>query len=150
MTNRRVFIRSGASLAMLTALPVYATLARQRAMPFDSSSLVLVDSGLDTGPAFAAAAAAEGRTVRTFNRDVAGLWMSAIEPRLRTGPVVLCGHTSSSTLFCLDLLARDYGAHTIQSNEEGESVTWVISSSPMRRAALAPLGARTQWSDSDA
>jgi hypothetical protein len=142
MTSRRAFILSGASLATLAALPLPAGLALPRDLQIDGASLVLVDRSLTTGASFAAAAAADGYTVVGFGRDVAGLWMSSIEPRLRAGPVAIAGHTSTATLFCLDLLARDYGARTARSvrDDVDGSVTWVISSRPGRRAPLAPAG----------
>jgi hypothetical protein len=138
MTNRRAFIVRGASLATLAALPLPIALASPRGLELDGVSLVLVDRSLPTGASFAVAAAADGHTVLGFGRDVAGLWMSALEPRLRAGPVAIAGHTSASTLFCLDLLARDYGARTVRSVDVDGSVTWVISSRPGRRAPLAP------------
>lgn len=140
MTNRRAFILRGASLAMLAALPlrIASASAVTRHPEFDGASLVLLDRSLPTAAAFAAAAAAAGHAVLGFGRDVAALWMSAIEPRLRAGPVAIAGHTSAATLFCLDLLARDYGARTVQSVDVDGSVTWLISSQPGRRAPLAP------------
>ena len=152
MTNRRAFIRNGASLATLAVLPLPAALAAPRASWIDGASLVLVDRSLDTSAAFAAAATADGHTVLSFGRDVAGLWMSVIEPRLRAGPVAIAGYTSAATLFCLDFLARDYGARTARSvrSDADAAVRWVISSAPGRRAALAPVAVRAHWSDSDA
>jgi hypothetical protein len=151
MTNRRAFIRSGASLAIVAALPLPRTASSATSAPRSHpASFVIVDDSLDTGAAFAAGAAAEGRTVRTFSRDVASLWMSAIEAQLRAGPVLITGHTSPATLFCLDLLARDYGARTVRRVDFGASVTWVISSSPGQRAALAPAAVRAQWSETHA
>ena len=128
----------GASLATLAALPLPVVLAAPSRPELEAASLVVVDHGLDSAASFAAAAAADGHTVLGFGRDVAALWMSAIEPRLRAGPVAIAGHTSAATLFCLDLLARDYGARTVQSVATGGSVTWLISSQRGRRAPLAP------------
>lgn len=151
MTSRRAFIRNGASLAIVAALPLPRVApASLRGTPIRPASLVLVDSSLDTGAAFAAAATLEGRTVQMFSRDVAGLWMSVIEPLLRAGPAMITGHTSTATLFCLDLLARDYGARTAQRIDFGASATWVISSSPGQRASLAPAAVRAQWSQTNA
>lgn len=140
MTNRRAFIRNGAALATLVALPLPVPLAAPHVPQVDDASLVLVDRSLATSAALAAAAAAAGHTVLGFSRDVAGSWMSEIEPRLRAGPVTIAGHTSAATLFCLDLLARDYGARTVRRVDGDAAVTWVISSSPGRRAPLAPAG----------
>ena len=72
-------------------------------------------------------------------RDVAALWMNEIEPRLRLGPVAIAGLTGAATLFCLDLLARDYGAHVVQRNAaEPDAVSWMIATHTERKAPLAP------------
>ena len=65
--------------------------------------------------------------------------MNEIEPRLRAGPVAIAGLTGAATLFCLDLLARDYGAHVVQRTAAApDTVTWLIITHPDRRAALRP------------
>ena len=74
--------------------------------------------------------------------------MREFEPRLRAGPLTIVGHTSAATLFCLDFLARDYGARTVQRAEHGAAVSFVISQRPGRRAALAPAAVRAQGRDS--
>lgn len=152
MVDRRAFLTGSVAIAAtLAAWPARgAASVRRTSAAVANPSLVLVDRSLDTGAAFAAAAAADGHTVLTFGRDVAGLWMSAIEPRLRAGPVTIAGHTSAATLFCLDLLARDYGAHTVRRVDGDAAVTWVISSSPGRRAPLAPATVRALRSESHA
>jgi hypothetical protein len=80
-----------------------------------------------------------------FHGDVATLWMSELAPQLRAGTLAAAGHTSAATLFCLDLLARDFGARTVWRAEVGTAVSFVISQSPGRRAALAPAAVRAQW-----
>lgn len=150
MTSRRAFIRNGAALATLVALPLPVALAAPRGPRIDAASFALVDANLDTSAAFAAAASAAGVPLRRFGRDVAALWMTEIEPALSAGPVTIAGHTSAATLFCLDLLARDYGASVAQRADEGDAVTWVISSNPGRRAPLAPAAVRASRSISHA
>ena len=150
MTNRRAFIRNGASLAALVALPLHVTFAAPRRPQLGGASFALADGSLETSAAFAGAARAAGVPVRSFSRDVAALWMSAIEPVLSAGPVTIAGHTSEATLFCLDLLARDYGASVVRRVDEGPAVTWIISSNPGRRAPLAPAAVRASRSISHA
>jgi hypothetical protein len=70
------------------------------------------------------------------------VWMHELEPRLRTGTLTIMGRTSAATLFCLDYLARDYGARTVQRAEHGAAVSFVISQNPARRAPLAPAALR--------
>ena len=103
--------------------------------------LVIVDRALPEASAFAAEAIAAGHDTRLFDRDVAALWMNEIEPRLRLGPVAIAGFTSAATLFCIDLLARDYGAHVVRRSPAADAVDWVIVTHADRRAALRPRGA---------
>ncbi|RPI60912.1 MAG: hypothetical protein EHM50_06570 [Lysobacterales bacterium] len=76
--------------------------------------LVLIDRNLATSAALAAEAVTAGHRVLDFASDVASLWMNELEPRLRAGPLAMIGHTSAATLFCVELLARDYGARALQ------------------------------------
>ena len=112
--------------------------------------VALVDRSLAGSDAVAADARAQGLRVVEFSGDVAGVWMRELEPRLRAGPLTIVGHTSAATLFCLDFLARDYGARTVRRAEHGAAVSFVISQRPGRRAALTPAAVRAQWSDSHA
>ena len=75
---------------------------------------MIVDRALPQAAAFAAEANAAGHETHAFERDVGALWMNEIEPRLRAGPVAIAGLTGAATLFCLELLARDYGAELVQ------------------------------------
>ena len=108
----------------------------------DAAAVAVVDRDVAGAEAFAAAARARGVRVLEFSADVAALWMRDLEPSLRAGATVIEGHTSAATQFCLDFLARDYGARTVHRAEQAAAVTWVLSSSPARRAALAPIESR--------
>jgi len=143
MADRRAFIQGGVSLVALTALPLPVVLAGSMA-PFSADLLrqpllVLVDRNLDASATLAVEATAAGHRVFEFRSDVARLWMSEIEPRLRTGPLSVAGHTSAATLFCLETLAQDYGAHAVRRVPELRGVTWLIATSPARRAVFAPV-----------
>jgi hypothetical protein len=116
----------------------------------DATAIALVDRDVAGGAAFANAARARGTTVLEFGGDVARIWMRELEPRLRAGPVAIAGHTSAATAFCLELLARDFGARTVELARAGAAVSFVISQSPGRRAALAPAAVRAQWSNTHA
>jgi len=153
MIDRRSFLTSGVALATaLTVAPSVGGSATQASAGTTSPepTLALIDRQLDGSAEFAANARARGWRTIEFTRDSAGVWMRDLEPRLRLGPVAIAGYTSAATLFCLDLLARDYGARTMQRDESAAAVTWVIASSPGRRAPLAPAGVRTPRSDSHA
>jgi hypothetical protein len=151
MVDRRFFITS--TIAFATAVAVGNEMeARSGAVtPADNplaptgSAVALVDRSLGGSAAFAAAARARGLTTLEFTADVARVWMRELEPRLRLGPIAIAGYTSAATWFCLDLLARDFGSCTVQRSHEADAVSFVLSQSPGRRAALAPAAVRAQW-----
>jgi hypothetical protein len=153
MVDRRSFITS--TIAFATAVAVgNETEGRSPGAPAPAApapaptepAIALVDRSLGGSAAFAAAARARGLRTLEFRGDVAAVWMRDLEPRLRAGPVAIAGYTSAATWFCIDLLARDFGARTVQRSDETEAVTFVISQSPGQRAALAPAAVRAQWS----
>jgi hypothetical protein len=143
MVSRRGFVEGGLGLAAgLVARRAHAT--RTYGDTFGSTETVtpapprvaVVDRGVAGSAAFAAAARAQGLPLFEFTSDAARVWMHELEPRLRVGSLEILGHTSPATSFCLELLARDYGAGVAQPL--GAS-TWLIATSPVRRAPLAPL-----------
>ena len=140
MVDRRVFLQGslGAAAALIgTARAAAAPTARRPAeAPPD---VVIVDRGLAGGRAFATDARKRGVVPLEFSSDAGRIWMHELEPRLRLGPATIEGYTSAATLFCLELLARDYGARIVRRSETAAGVAWILSSSPMQRAALAPL-----------
>jgi hypothetical protein len=139
--RRRFMVGSMAVAATLTASPLRAAGVVPR-----TCVIAIVDRTLYGSASFAASARARGLPLFEFASDVAALWMRELEPRLRLGLVVFEAHTSAATQFCLEYLARDYGARTVRRTESGDAVTWLLSSLPARRAALAPLPSR--WSKS--
>jgi hypothetical protein len=151
MVDRRSFITSTIAFATTVAVGNDAQAGSIASPPADTllapteSGVALVDRSLGGGAAFAAAARARGLVTREFPADVARLWMHELEPRLRLGPIAVEGYTSAATWFCLDLLARDFGACTVEHTAETDAVRFVISQIPGRRAALAPAAVRAQW-----
>jgi hypothetical protein len=141
MVDRRRFMQS--SLAFYAALAAWEASgsSRRAAAPIGSASIVLVDRYLAGSTGFAADARLRDLDTLEFAGDVGGLWMREIEPRLRAGPVTIAGYTSAATLFCLDLLARDYGARTVE-RVGAVAVSWIIASTPGRCAPLAPAAVR--------
>jgi len=152
MVDRRAFLTGTVFAAAVATWPVRgaASAPTRAAVGMPEASVALVDRRLDGSDALAADARAQGFRVVEFSGDVAGAWMRELEPRLRAGSLTIVGHTSAATLFCLDFLARDYGARTVRRAERGAAVSFVISQRPGRRAALAPAAVRAQWSDSHA
>lgn len=146
MVDRRAFLTG--SVFAAAAVATWPARGAASALTWSAvaiPSVVLVDRYLDGSDALAADARAQGLRVVEFSADVAGVWMRELEPRLRAGPLSIVGHTSAATLFCLDFLARDYGARTVRRAEHGAAVSFVISQCPGRRAALAPAALRAQW-----
>jgi hypothetical protein len=152
MVDRRSFITS--TVAFATALAAGneaegrsgASTPAGTALTPSEPAVALVDRSLGGSAAFAAAARARRLHTLEFTGDVAAMWMRELEPRLRLGPIAIAGYTSAATWFCVDLLARDFGACTAQRTENTDAVSFVISQSPGRRAALAPAAVRAQWS----
>jgi len=140
MTDRRAFIQGSASLLALSALPLPAAPLELR-LPSSAGRrqplVVLVDRDLDASTA--AEVAATGYPVFGFRNDVARVWMNEIEPRLRAGPLGMAGYTSAATLFCLELLARDYGARAVVRIRQSSGVAPELRSLLMTRSAAAPL-----------
>jgi hypothetical protein len=140
VVNRREFVTNGAALAALTAFPLaYGAAPREVSSPAGAPSLVIVDRAVTQAAAFEAEARAAGYATRPFDRDAGAVWMNEIEPRLRVGPVALAGLTTQATLFCLELLARDYGAWVVRREAAADGVRWLLATQPHRRAPLAPV-----------
>jgi hypothetical protein len=70
---------------------------------------VLFDNTSPEGAAFGTEAAARGAVTRAVGVDLGSLWMHEIEPQWKYCPAAIAGLTSGPHLFCLELLARDYG-----------------------------------------
>jgi hypothetical protein len=138
MTDRRSFIKAACVAAFAGTAPAAIAAAVPPRHPLDAA-LAIVDRGLAGGSAYAASVASA--RVRDFDSDVGPLWMNEIEPRLRAGNVAIAGYTSAATLFCLELMARDYGAGVTRQSAHGAAVQWLLTTNPARRAALAPLAA---------
>ncbi len=136
--DRRVFLQGSFGVAAAW-IGVRASAASPSDPPPAAPAAVIVDRSLVGSRAFAAEARARGLPPLEFASDVAVLWMSALEPCFRAGPATIAGYTSAATLFCLELLARDYGARVVGRSESADGVAWTLSSNPMHRAALAPL-----------
>jgi len=134
--DRRTFLAgSAAAAATLAAWPAKRAHGHGVARSPAIERVAVVDRAVADSAAFAAAVRVRGLRLFEFTSDAAHVWMHELEPRLRSGSLEIVGHTSPATLFCLELLVRDYGADAAQPL--GES-TWLIATSPTRRAPLAP------------
>jgi hypothetical protein len=141
MLGRRTFLQSSVALAVVSLEGLLPPSSTARAV---YSDVAIADQRLDGSSAFIARARASGSVPLEFANDVAALWMHELEPRLRTGSLAVAGYTSAATLFCLELLARDYGARIVERTDGSASVAWLLSSRPLRRGPLAPLTRSTR------
>jgi hypothetical protein len=143
MLDRRMFFQSaGAVIAALAGVPSSAVSPRAARPSVAAPDVALVDRNLDGSVSFAATAHVRGIALLEFSSDAGGIWMRELEPRLRAGSVAIEGLTSVATLFCLEVLARDYGARVVRRSDTPAGVIWTVSSSPIRRAPLAPPPSR--------
>jgi hypothetical protein len=67
------------------------------------------DERFNAPRAFAAGAPERGIPAAAIRGDVTSLFFNDLDLRWKQGPVRLAGYTMPSSLFCLDLLARDRG-----------------------------------------
>ena len=140
MVDRRAFLKFGAGLAAtLAGVSRAASAPPSGRPPTATPDVVLVDRHLAGSGPLVATAHARGVAPLEFSGDAGSAWMRELEPRLRLGPTTIEAYTSAATLFCLELLARDYGARVVRRRDAADGVAWILSSSPPRRAALAPL-----------
>ncbi|HEY8519319.1 MAG TPA: hypothetical protein VIN61_04520 [Gammaproteobacteria bacterium] len=102
--SRRAFLGYGAALAALAARPASGAFA-SAAPP----ALAIVDHTIPGADEFAAVAERRGVRVLAIAGDVGGAWMHQVEPLWRAGRGRVAGFTRTGALFCLELLARDYG-----------------------------------------
>jgi hypothetical protein len=121
MPTRRQFMRQAIVSSVTVCSPAaHAMLAGFR-RPSEASSRdggpdepyqffrVLFDNTSPEGAAFGTEAAARGAATRAVGVDLGSLWMHEIEPQWKHCPAAIAGLTSGPHLFCLELLARDYG-----------------------------------------
>ncbi|HET7607158.1 MAG TPA: hypothetical protein VFL84_00655 [Gammaproteobacteria bacterium] len=139
MIDRRRFMQS--SVALGAAVATWSASGAETSAG-GAPRIVVVDRQLAGSAAFLFERRSRGLAAFEFAGDPAALWMRELEPRLRSGALVIEGYTSAATAFCLEYLARDYGASAVRREEAAGTVTWILSSSPARRAALAPIDPR--------
>jgi hypothetical protein len=123
MPSRREFIQSGLAASALAAGPLTARLAFAAGTSGEPYRLfkVVFDQTLAEGAAFGAEAVRRGAPARAIGNNAGSVWMNEIEPRWKRGPAVVAGLTGRSCLFCLELLARDYGMGVLYRAEHSPS-----------------------------
>ena len=113
MPSRREFVQTGMTLAALAAcaLPADGALRSLEGGRAERRRLfkVLFDRTTAEGRSFGAEAFGRGLPAYAVDSDVGSVWMHEIEPQWRRAPEAIAGLTRGAPLFCLELLARDYG-----------------------------------------
>jgi hypothetical protein len=150
MQTRRAFVQSGIAVTALAALPLRAR-DEFDAETSDARSLfkVVFDRTFAAGVAFGAEAARRGAPVQAIGSDLGGVWMNVLEPELKASPVAIAGLTGAAPLFCLELLARDYGLGVVYRIEHarlpGGGFRHAVTGHPVLASWQAHLAADENW-----
>ena len=148
MADRRQFMWQAVMTSIAAASPgarvVLAALSRRGGVLTEGGGdheephpffRILYDDTSIEGRLFGVEAAALGAQTRAVGADLGGIWLREIEPRWKCGPAALAGLTTGPHLFCLELLARDYGMGVVHRTRHprGAEHGWV------REAAFAAV-----------
>ena len=160
MPNRREFIHTGLAVSALTASYLHGPVALARpanptTKPSASLFKVIYDRSFDAGRSFGAEAARRGAPVQATGSDIGSVWMNVIEPELETRPAAIAGLTAGAPLFCLELLASDYGMRLVYRIEhrpiDGDRYRHSVTGHTALSSWADELAAAgTQWSASAA
>jgi hypothetical protein len=111
VASRREFIQQGLTASVLTACPLGARLVLSginSAAPYRLFK-VIFDQSFTEGAMFGAESVRRGAPTYAIGGDPGSVWMNEIEPHWKSHPAAVAGLTGFPSLFCLELLARDYG-----------------------------------------
>jgi hypothetical protein len=103
---------------------------------------VLYDNVSAEGSSFGAEAAARGAAARGVGVDLGGIWLHEIEPRWKHGPAAIAGLTTGPHLFCLELLARDYGMGVVYRTRHARTAERSWARAAAVTAMTCPVSAR--------
>ena len=153
MSDRRQFMRQAVmtSIFAVSSKGAYATLAALDRGPVTQGSCgdepyqffrVLYDNTSAEGSAFGAEAAARGAEARGIGMDLGSIWLHEIEPRWKHGPAAIAGLTTGPHLFCLELLARDYGMKVVCRARHARSAEPYWARAAAVTAMTCPASAR--------
>lgn len=102
--SRRIFLKYG--LGACSARALIPPLSAHLVTPYYKA---VFDERFEEARAFAAQATARATPTMAIRGDVTNLFFNDLDLRWKLGPVWLIGFTTSASLFCLHLLARDRG-----------------------------------------
>ncbi len=102
--SRRIFLKCG--LGACSASALIPPISARPVMPYYKA---IFDERFEEARAFATQATAHATPTVAIRGDVTNLFFNDLDLRWKLGPVWLTGLTTSASLFCLHLLARDRG-----------------------------------------
>ncbi|HLF11740.1 MAG TPA: hypothetical protein VJA26_11045 [Gammaproteobacteria bacterium] len=151
MASRRELMQYALAVSALAAVPLARSASRVAAPEHHSLFKVIVDRTLDGSAAFAAEAARRSAPVQMLGSDIGSVWINEIEPHLRNRPAAIAGFTGGAPLFCLELLARDYGMRVVYRAEHSPCADGRMAHSVTGADALADWAgvlrsAKWRWS----
>ena len=152
MPTRREFIQRGAILPALAAFGPTAHLAyaegadgtRDIRQWAHRTFRILFDDSSDEGAAFGARARRLGAAVLPVRPALGTVWMNVIEPHLKREPTALAGLIDGPSLFCLELLGRDYGMGIVYRVEHATTAAGRVRHSV---TGAQPLAGWPSWKD---
>jgi hypothetical protein len=106
MSNRREFMQMSLAVSALPVLaaPGIAPEERER----EPAGLVLAEAASPLASVFRVEAARLGLPVWEIHDDITDLWYQDLWLRWKEAPRILAGVTLSTSLFCIETLARDH------------------------------------------
>lgn len=105
MASRRRFLEFGLGACAAGAM-IRPLLGQACVVPCYKA---IFDERFEVPCAFGAGAAERRISTAAIRGDITKLFFDDLDLRWRRGPVLLAGYTTPASLFCLDLLARDWG-----------------------------------------
>jgi hypothetical protein len=137
--SRRGFLKCGMGACSAAAL-IHSTSAQKPVVPYYKA---VFDERFEDARAFAIEATARNIPAAAIRGDVTSLFFNDLDLRWKQGPVWLTGLTTPSSLFCLDLLARDRGMrlHYYRAKPRIEAVLDVLDGALPRRSRMTHLPA---------
>ena len=110
--SRRQVLKAGLQVAfgttLLAAWPGHGRVRRGVA-----GAMAVYDQRYDASLSFGAQAAILGAPVYAIRSDVTQLWRSVLLARWRSGALVQFGLTGFDALFCLEMVAREWGIRAV-------------------------------------
>ena len=130
--SRRIFLKCG--LGVCSASALIPPLSARPVMPYYKA---VFDERFEEARAFATQATARATPTAAIRGDVTNLFFNDLDLRWKLGPVWLIGFRTPSSLFCLQLLARDQMRMHLRSSTPFDLVLWIVA--PNARASAKEI-----------